>query len=66
MHVLADSGFEVVGTAGDFPVSASAHGARVFVLNARSDHTLEQALIQRLPARVVFSSPQVVVLRRRG
>jgi hypothetical protein len=41
-------------------------GYRVFVLNARSDHTLEQALIQRLPARIVFSSPQVVVLRRRG
>jgi hypothetical protein len=41
-------------------------GYRVFVLNARSDHTLEQSLIQRLPARIVLSSPQVVVLRRRG
>jgi hypothetical protein len=41
-------------------------GYRVFVLNSRSDHALERALIHRLPARVVFSSPQVVVLRRRG
>jgi hypothetical protein len=41
-------------------------GYRVFVLNARSDRTLERSLIHRLPASVVFSSPQVVVLRRRG
>lgn len=37
-------------------------GYRVFVLER--DRTLERALIRRLPARVVFSSPQVVVLRR--
>jgi hypothetical protein len=41
-------------------------GYRVFVLGRHSDHTLERALVQRLRARVVFSSPQVVVLRRRG
>ena len=41
-------------------------GYRVFVLDAHSDGPLERSLIHRLPARVVFSSPQVVVLRRRG
>ena len=44
----------------------TARGYRVFVLDARSDHALEQSLLRALPARVVFSSPQVVVLRRRG
>jgi hypothetical protein len=44
---------------------STARGYRVFVLD-RGDRTLEQALIRRLPARMVFSSPQVVVLRRRG
>lgn len=39
---------------------------RVFVLDPSTDTALEQALIRRLPARVVFSSPQVVVLRRRS
>jgi hypothetical protein len=41
-------------------------GYRVFVLSRHSDRSLERALIRRLPARAVFSSPQVVVLRRRG
>jgi hypothetical protein len=40
-------------------------GYRVFVLDRLTDHALEQALIRELPARVVFSSPQVLVLRRR-
>jgi hypothetical protein len=39
---------------------------RVFVLDPSSDHALEHGLIRQLPARVVFSSPQAVVLRRRG
>ena len=39
---------------------------RVFVLDRHSDAALERALIRQLPARVVYSSPQVVVLRRRG
>ncbi len=41
-------------------------GYRVFVLSPDDDRTLEQALKQALPLRVAFSSPQVVVLRRRG
>jgi len=45
---------------------STARGYRVFVLDPRSDHALAQALIRRLPARMVFSSPQVVVLRRHG
>jgi hypothetical protein len=45
---------------------ATARGYRVFVLDARADHALERSLLHALPARVVFSSPQVVVLRRRG
>ena len=44
----------------------TARGYRVFVLDPRSDHALERSLLRALPARVVFSSPQVVVLRRRG
>jgi hypothetical protein len=44
----------------------TANGYRVFVLDPHSDHAVERALIRRLPARIVFSSPQVVVLRRRG
>jgi hypothetical protein len=44
----------------------TAGGFNVFVLDARSDHSLERSLLRALPARVVFSSPQVVVLRRRG
>jgi hypothetical protein len=38
----------------------------VFVLDRIKDHALERSLVRQLPARVVFSSPQVVVLRRRG
>jgi hypothetical protein len=45
---------------------STARGYRVFVLDPRSDHALERSLLRALPARVVFSSPQVVVLRRRG
>jgi hypothetical protein len=41
-------------------------GYNVFVLDPRHDHALEQSLLRDLPARVAFSSPQVVVLRRRG
>jgi hypothetical protein len=44
----------------------TARGYQVFVLDPRSNHELEQSLRHALPARVVFSSPQVVVLRRRG
>lgn len=44
----------------------AARGYSVFVLNRSTDHALERSLIRQLPARVVFSSPQVVVLRRRG
>jgi hypothetical protein len=45
---------------------ATARGYHVFVLDPRSDRDLERSLVRALPARVVFSSPQVVVLRRRG
>jgi hypothetical protein len=55
-RVQAQSG-DWLGTLNDY---------RVFVLSRHSDRSLERALIHRLPARVVFSSPQVVVLRRRG
>jgi len=37
---------------------------RVFVLNPRSDATLERALRRQFPLHVVFRSRQVVVLRR--
>jgi hypothetical protein len=43
---------------------STARGFDVFVLDPRSDHALERSLLHTLPARVVFSSPQVVVLRR--
>jgi hypothetical protein len=43
----------------------SVQGYRVFVLD-RNSLVLAPTLVQRLPARVVFSSPQVVVLRRLG
>jgi hypothetical protein len=55
---------EFQARAGDW--LSTARGYRVFVLDPRSDHSLERSLMRRLPARVVFSSPQVVVLRRRG
>jgi hypothetical protein len=41
-------------------------GYRVFVLGRDSDKALERALVRRLPARVIFRSPQIVVLRRGG
>jgi len=44
----------------------SVRGYRVFVLGRRNDSTLEKALRRDLRAHVVFSSPQVVVLQRRG
>jgi hypothetical protein len=44
----------------------TARGYRVFVLDPRSEKSLARSLRHDLPARVIFSSPQVVVLRRRG
>ena len=55
---------EVQARSGDWRKTLK--GYRVFVLSKTSDGSLERSLIHRLPARVVFSSPQVVVLRRRG
>jgi hypothetical protein len=43
----------------------TARGYSVFVLDRGTDRALERSLIRQLPARVVFSSPQVLVLRRR-
>ncbi|HEV8460845.1 MAG TPA: hypothetical protein VGQ38_09065 [Gaiellaceae bacterium] len=75
-RVAFDARFELLSTrdvqriaqlqarSGDWIKTVS--GYRVFVLNTRSDRSLERSLIKRLPARVVFSSPQVVVLRRAG
>jgi hypothetical protein len=54
----------ISGSAGDW--LKSLRGYRVFVLNPQQDRTLEQGLKRALPVRVAFSSPQVVVLRRRG
>jgi hypothetical protein len=48
--------------AGDWLTSARRY--RVFVLDRRHDKAFERALLRKLPARVVFNSPQVVVLRR--
>jgi len=45
---------------------ATARGYRVFVLDLHTDRALERALVRQLPARVVFSSAQVAVLRRLG
>ncbi len=50
--------------AGNWLVSARRY--RVFVLDPRSDGTFARGLERALPAKVVFSSPQVVVLQRRG
>lgn len=44
----------------------SARRYRVFVLDPKHDRDFEHALVRGLPARVVFRSPQVVVLRRTG
>ena len=54
----------VQARAGDW--LGNVRGYRAFVLDRSSESALEQSLIERLPARVVFSSRQVVVLRRRG
>ena len=74
-RVAYDARFELLSTsqlrqiarfqalAGDWLTMARHY--RVFVLNTGSDRALAHALIRHLPARVVFSSPQVVVLRRR-
>jgi hypothetical protein len=60
LHQLAD--FQA--RAGDWLTTA--RGYSVFVLYPRSDRKLERALLRALPLRVAFSSPQVVVLSRRG
>lgn len=39
---------------------------RVFVVNRHDDRKFARSLVRELPARVVFSSPQVEVLRRLG
>jgi hypothetical protein len=44
---------------------ATVRGYNVFVVD-RSANALERALLREVPARVVFSSPQVAVLQRRG
>jgi hypothetical protein len=74
-RVAFDARFELLSTAqlqsvarlqalsGDWLKTVS--GYRVFVLT-HSEHALAQSLVRRLPARIVFSSPQVVVLRRAG
>jgi hypothetical protein len=54
----------VEDAAGDWRKSLREYS--VFVLGRKNDDTLEHALRRDLGARVVFSSPQVVVLRRRG
>jgi hypothetical protein len=73
-RVAFDARFELLSTkelrriarlqarSGDWLKTAS--GYRVFVLSRRSDRSLQRSLIRHLPARVVFNSPQVVVLRR--
>jgi hypothetical protein len=72
-RIAVDARFELLSTdqvrrlvrfeprAGDW--LATTRGYRVFVLD-RSDRALERSLKKKLPAVVVFSSPQVVVLRR--
>lgn len=75
-RVAFDARFELLSTndvqriarlqarSGDWLKTVSSY--RVVVLDRRSDRSLAQSLIHQLPARVVFSSPQVVVLRRGG
>lgn len=50
------------GRAGDW--LKTVRGYRVFVLDPATDRAIERGLLRRLAARVVFSSPQLVVLRR--
>jgi hypothetical protein len=67
-ELLSGAQFDALGriesASGDWRKSLS--GYRVFVLGRKNDRTLEVALRRDLRARVVFSSPQVVVLQRRG
>jgi hypothetical protein len=75
-RVAFDARFELLSTsqlhqlarfqaqAGDWV--RTARGYRVFVLDPASDRALERAVRRTLQARVVFSSPQVVVLRPRS
>lgn len=75
-RVAFDARFELLSTAqlqriARFQARAgswldTARGYSVFVVDRAANHALARSLIRRLPARVVFSSPQVVVLRRRG
>ncbi len=75
-RVAFDARFELLSTSqlkqlARFQVQAgkwlkTTRGYQVFVLDPPSDHSLERALLRALPLRVVFSSPQAVVLRRRG
>jgi hypothetical protein len=74
-RVAFDTRFELLSTkqlaalgrienaAGDW--RKSLRGYSVFVLGRKNDATLEHALRRDLKARVVFSSPKVVVLQRR-
>jgi hypothetical protein len=55
---------QLESTAGDW--QKTLRGYQIFVLGRKSDSTLEHALLRDGVTRVVFSSPQVVVLRRRG
>ena len=55
---------QLLGGGGDW--LRTGRGYRVFVLHGGSDLALERTLVRRLPARLVFSSPQVAVLRRVG
>jgi hypothetical protein len=45
---------------------AQARRYRVFVLDRKHDRDFEHALLRGLPARVVFTSPQIVVVRLSG
>ena len=67
VELLRHAQFEEIGrilnAAGDWRVSLRRYD--VFVLNPGPDAAFEHALRHDLAARVVFSSPQVVVLRRR-
>jgi hypothetical protein len=66
VELLTHPQFEQIGrilnAAGNW--RAALRGYRVFVIDPAHDMTLEHALRRTLAARVVFNSPQVVVLRR--
>jgi hypothetical protein len=75
-RVAFDTRFELLSSAqlnalgriesasGDWRKSLRAY--RVFVVGRKDDQTLAQALRRDLRARVIFSSPQVLVLQRSG